>query len=335
MKLSYQILLITFLIFIASIFYWAIFAPKEDISDRITRTLQEQEKRADLTFKDVSFEEIVSGVKYWKLTAKVAMVNKSTDIATLRNSKGTFYKKGKAVLRFISPAALWDMKKKEIYMDKPLGYDVKLESKISSLLRKIKKSNQSIFTLPGLYEKGPGYWFKAKNCSWKFADQKLLCTGGIIINKGEVTGYSDNLQADVALENILLKGDPKIVIKPVNSSPITVEADIFEVISNQDIIIARGNPKVFWGDAEIVSTDIKYLQREKILELSGWAQVKYKDIRAWGKSAKYYAEEQKIVLEGDAGAVQADNRLSGKKIQVSFKDQKISILGRGKAVFSD
>lgn len=335
MKLSYRILLIVFLVFIAGIFYWAIFSPKEDISERIQKTLKEQEKRADLTFKDVSFEEIVSGVKYWKLTAKVAMVNKSTDIATLRNSKGTFYKKGKAVLRFISPAALWDMRKKEIFMDKPLGYDIKLENKIASLLKKIKKSNQSIFTLPGLYEKGPGYWFKAKNCSWKFADQKLLCTGGIIINKGEVTGYSESLQADVALENIFLKGDPRVVIKPKNSSPITIEADVFEVISVEDTIIAYGNPKILWGDAEIVSTNIKYLQREKLLELSGWVQVKYNDIRAWGKSAKYYAEKQKIVLEGDAGAVQADNRFSGKKIQVSFKDQKISILGRGKAVFSD
>ncbi|MEA3493692.1 MAG: LptA/OstA family protein [Candidatus Margulisiibacteriota bacterium] len=335
MKLSYRILLIAFLVFITGIFYWAIFSPKEDISERIQKTLKEQGKRADLTFKDVSFEEVVAGVKYWKLTAKDAMVNKSTDIATLRDSKGTFYKKGEAVLRFISPAALWDMKKKEIYMDKPLGYDVKLESKISSLLRKIKKSNQSIFNLPALYKKGPGYWFKAKNCSWKFNDQKLLCTGGIVVNKGEVTGYSENLQADVALENIFLKGDPKIIIKPKNSSPITVEAKIFEVISSQDIIVARGSPKVFWGSAEIVSTNIKYLQRDKLLELSGWAQVKYKDIRAWGKSAKYYSKEQKIVLEGDAGAVQADNRLSGKKVQVSFKDQKISVLGRGKAVFSD
>lgn len=335
MKLSYRILLIVFLVFIAGIFYWAIFSPKEDISARIQKTLKEQEKRADLTFKDVSFEEVVAGVKYWKLTAKVAMVNKSTDIATLKTSKGTFYKDGKSVLRFRAPASLWDMKKKEIFMDKPLGYDVKLENKIASLLKKIKKSNRSIFTLPALYKNGPGYWFKAKNCSWKFSDQKLLCTGGIVINKGEVTGYSESLQADVALENIFLKGDPRVVINPKKSSPITIEADVFEVISVEDTIVARGNPKILWGDAEIVSTNIKYLQRDKLLELSGWAQVRYKDIRAWGKNAKYYSEEQKIVLEGDAGAVQADNRLSGKKVQVSFKDQKISVLGRGKAVFSD
>ena len=81
-------------------------------------------KRADLSFKDVTFEEVVAGIKYWQLKATTAKINKSTEIATLRQANGTFFKKGRAVLCFKSPAAIWDMKNKQIVLDKPLGYDV-------------------------------------------------------------------------------------------------------------------------------------------------------------------------------------------------------------------
>jgi lipopolysaccharide export system protein LptA len=335
MKFSYQIILTFFIIFIIGIFYWAIFSPKDDISERIYETIKEQENRADLSFKKVSFEEVVAGVKYWKLTADSAVVNKSTSLATLKDSKGTFYEKGKAVLKFNSPSALWDMKKKEIFLDEPIGYDVSLERKIGSLIKTIRESKFSVFSIPGVYQKHAGYWFKAKNCSWKFADQQLVCGGGIMLNKGEVVGYSDNLQSDVALRNVFLKGNPKIVITPKDSSPVTIKADVFEVISREDMFIARGNPKVQWEKAEVVATGIKYFQKDKMIELYGWAQVNYKDIRAWGKTAKYNIDEQKIILEGDAGAVQGDDKLSGKKVQVSLKDQKISVLGRGKAIISE
>jgi lipopolysaccharide transport protein LptA len=336
MKLSYRILLIVFVAFIVGIFFWAIFAPKDDISKRIYKTLKEQEKRADLSFKEVTFEEVVAGVKYWKLNAKTAMVNKSTGIATLRDSKGTFYKKGRAVLRFVSPAALWDMKKKEIHLDKPIGYDVSLERKISGLIKSLKKSRFSVFTLPQLYKKGTAYWFKANNLSWKFADQKLLCSGGIILNKGDVTGYSERLQGDVGLESVLLEGNPKVVIAADDkTSPITIQAEVFEVISSQDILLARGNPVILWEEAKIEAEDMKYVQKNKVLELSERVMVNYKDIKAWGDSARYFSDKEKIILEGNARAVQADNKLSGEKVHVSLKDQKISVLGRGKAIITE
>ena len=236
MKIGSRIALLVFIAFIGGLFYWALFSPKEDVSKRIYKTLQEQEKRADLSFKDVTFEEVVAGVKYWQLKAKSAMVNKSTGIATLKDSRGDFFKKGKPVLRFRSPAALWDMKKKEILLDKPLGYDVKLERKITDLLKTLTKSRFSIFNLPKIYKTGFGYWFQAKNLSWKLADERLLCTGGIVLNKGEVTGYSEKLEGDVALESILLRGDPKLVVTPDNTSPLTLEAEVFEIVSPENVI---------------------------------------------------------------------------------------------------
>ncbi|MFH1684078.1 MAG: LptA/OstA family protein [Candidatus Margulisiibacteriota bacterium] len=335
MKLSYRAILIVSAIFIAGIFYWALFSPKEEISERIYKTLKEQEKRADLMFKDVTFEEVVSGIKYWQLKANSATVNKTTQIATLKDAHGTFFKKGKAVLRFRSPAALWDMKDKEILLDNPLGYDVKLDRKISSLLKTLKKSRFSMFNLPKLYKNGLGYWFQANNLSWKLADQKLICTGGIMLNKGEVTGYAEKLQSDVALERIILEGKPKITIAPNNTSPITLEAEVFEVISEEDIILARGNPKIIWEEAKVSANNIKYLQRKEVLELSEKVFIDYGDIRAWGDSADYLTLEQKIIIEGKASAVQGDNKLSGEKVMVSLKNKKISVVGKGKVVITE
>jgi lipopolysaccharide transport protein LptA len=335
MKISTRIILIISIVFLAGIFYWALFSPKPQISERIYKTLEEQEKRADLAFKDVTFEEIDNGVKYWQLKAEKAMVNKTTRVATLQQAKGTFFKKGKAVLRFRSPAALWDMKEKEILLDKPLGYDVNLERKISSLLETLKKSRFSIFNLPKLYKKGLGYWFQANNLSWKLADKKLLCTGGILLNKGEVTGYSQKLEGDVALERIVLEGNPRVVISPVHGSPVTLEAKVIEVISEEDVILARGNPRISWEDARIFAKDLKYLQAENTLKLHGMVRVDYQDILAWGNQASYLTEDAKIILEGNARARQGENELSGEKVLVSLKEKKISVMGKGKVVITE
>jgi len=335
MKFGNRIILIIFIVFIVGIFYWAIFSPKQDVSERIYQTLKEQEKRADLSFKDVTFEEVVAGVKYWQLQADTAMVNKSTGIATLKDANGSFFKKGKPVLLFRSPAALWDMKKKEIILDKPLGYDVNLERQISNLIKTLKSPRLSVFNLPKLYDQGLGYWFQANNLSWKLADQKLLCTGGIVLNKGEVTGYSDRLEGDVALESIVLEGKPKIVVTPSKTTPITLEAAVFEIASIENTISARGNPRIFWEEAVISADKLKYLQADEVLKLTDNVRVSYKDIQATGRSADYFTEENRIILQGDARAIQGENKLRGEKVVVSLKDKKISVMGRGKVVITE
>ena len=85
------------------------------------------------------------------------------------------------------------MKKKEIYLDKPFGYDISIEKKALALFRSLKNNPLSLFNLPQIYQQQPGYWFQAKNLSWKLADQLLVCSGGIVLNKREVTGYAEKL----------------------------------------------------------------------------------------------------------------------------------------------
>ena len=323
------------LIFVAGIFYWALYTPKEDVSQRIYRTLKEQEKRADLSFKNVTFEEVASGEKFWQLEAEAAVVNKSTGIAALQKTRGVFYKKGKPALKFHSPAALWDMKKKEIFLDRPLGYDANYERRISTLVKTLGANPLSIFNLSATYKKGLGYWFQANNLSWRLADEQLFCTGGIILNKGEVTGYAKTLKGDVGFNKIELGGNPRIAVSLPKSLPVTLEALTFEFTSAQDLFVARGNPRVTWQDATIYAETARYFQIKRKLELDRKVIINYRDISAWGDFADYFISEQKIILSGSARAQQGGSKLSGDKIVVSLKDQKISLSGKGKVVITE
>lgn len=327
--------LILALVFIAGLFYWSLFVPKEEITERIQRTIKEQEKRADLSFKKVTFEEVSAGIKYWELTAETAMINKDQKIAALKTVQGTFFKKGKRSLKFTSPSAIWDMDKKEIYLDKPFGYDIALESKAAKIMKSIRDKPLSVFNFPKIYKKEPGYWFRANNLSWKLSDQKLVCSGGILLNKGEITGFAQSLAGDVALEKFSLLGDPRIVIKPEDEPPLTFEAEAFEVISTQDILIAHGNPRVTWTSAQVTADQAKYVQPENKLDFEGNVKLKYKDIDAAGQTASYLTLSQQVTLKGQAWATQGNDSLKGEKILVSLKDKKISLVGRSRVVITE
>ena len=335
MKLAYRLILIAFIIFVGSIILWALFLPKEDVSQRIYRTLKEQEKKADLSFKEVTFEEVLAGKKYWQLAAQSAMINKSTQVATLKNVNGSFFKDNQAALRFKSPAALWDMKNKEILLDQPLGYDISLEDKIQSLIKQQQSRSSSIFTLPALASADPGYWFLAKNLSWNLANQQLLCTGNIILKKGGLTGQAQTLKSDIGMEKIFLSGNPIIMINTNKQAPATLEAETFEVLRKNNLINATGNPRLIWTDAIINADKFIYQQKDKQLQLVGNVKVTYQDIKASSQTAIYSAVKNNIVLEGNARARQADNKLSGNKVSVSLKDKKIKLLGKGKVVISE
>ncbi|MBU0630939.1 MAG: hypothetical protein KKC80_08530 [Candidatus Margulisbacteria bacterium] len=329
-----RLLPILAIIFFIWIFYWALFVPKEDVSGRIYNSLKEQEKKADLIFKKVTVEEVVNGVKYWQLEADTGMLNKNAGLAALQNVEGTFFNKGKAVLKFSSPAALWEKDKKEIYLDNPVGYDIASEGKIDQLVSSIRAGKFSFFSFPKEYKKGLGYWFKAKNLRWRLADQKLVCQGGIMLNKGDAAAYAETLSGDVEFKKMELSGSPRIIIGPAGSIPATLEAESFEITGSQDIFTAIGNPRIRWHDAYITAKNIQYYQQKKKLKLSTEVTISFRDIKAWGDKADYFTEDQQIVLSGNAKAEQGTNKLTSDQVMVSLKEQKISLVGKSKLVIN-
>jgi lipopolysaccharide export system protein LptA len=323
------------LLLVGGLFYWALYIPKEDISQRIYKTIKEQENRADLAFNKVTFEESTGGVKFWQLQAETAVVNKSTGLATLQITQGLFFKNGKPVMKFRSPAALWDMSKKEIYLDKPLGYDAGSEKQIEALLKTLGVQSASVFNLPPAYQKGIGYWFQARNLSWKVAGEQLVCTGGIVLNKGDLTGYAQKLTGDVEFKKVLLDGSPHVVLAELQGGPVTIEADQFELDSAADLLTAHGNPVITWRDARVSSLLASYHQPENKIKLDGDVKVSYQDITAWGNSADYPTKKELIILSGEARAEQAGSKLSSDKVMVSLKDRKISLLGKSRVVIPE
>jgi len=319
-KLPIYILLLV----LSGLAFWAIFVPKEDFVKRVTQRLEEQKERADLFFRGVTVAEIVDGKKYWELRAISSELNKTTNITNLTTVRGTFFEKGNPELRIIAPTAVWHMKEKEIYLSEPIGYDTKFEKafrhKLGSL-RKLKDP-RAIFNLP--HEGDSGYWFKAHNLAWKLATKKINCTDGIMLAKGNIVVLSDELEADVAMENVKLIGSPRANV----DDNITCEATTIKVDSKNDLIYALGGSRMLRSDAVITSDSALYRQRSRELELLGNVHVTSKDLEAWGNNALYLVDSERAVLSGEARALRGNNALSGDEVSILFKEDKVTVSGR-------
>jgi len=323
-----------FLLILVAFFVWSIFIPKGDLGKEIGETLKAQRQRADLFFRGVTFAEIVNGIKYWEIKAQSSDLNKTTKIATMKIVDGTFFKKGEKSLKILAPAATWKMKEKEIYLVNPLGYDAKYEREFKRKTKEIEtlKSDVSEFNISNSYEltKEIGYWFKAKNLTWKLATKKIFCEKGVRLTKGDITAFSERLEGDVGLEHIVLTGNPKANIE--QAERMTLLATKFEIDSKSDIMYALGNVKFVReseveGDATIVSNAASYNQRENVIEASGNVKIYFKDIQASSNLATYFVSQKKITLMGDARASRGGDELRGEKIHIFLEENRIDVEG--------
>jgi len=254
MDLLKKLFLAGLLLLIVFFFVWAAYAPKKDMDREAAKTLEEQKDRLDLYFKGVTFQETQGAVKYWEIKAASSSINKSTGVASIEQADGTFFRDGKPVLKFISPLVHWNMDRKEIALDDPIGYDLKAEPHINELLK--QAGSISTFILPARSDRNSeGFFFKAKQLSWKLKTEKLICVGGIYLKKGEMAGMADKLESDVGLEKVNIFGSP-CVINLINASITSLEASNFLVDSVNDIISATGKTpspsgrssrSVIWG----------------------------------------------------------------------------------------
>ena len=282
--------------------------PKKDATKFISKTLEEQRSRADLYFKGVTVSEIVAGVKYWEIKASTSVINKTTGLNTLKGTKGTFFKEGNPVLKFIAPKAVWDIQKKEIYLTEPIGYDIKSEKGIEEKIKTWRQVSNvfSVFHLPAKYPipSKLGYWFASKNLEWGLADQKIICKEGLTLTKGDISIVAEKLEADVALEKVILTGKPQAVIE--QGEKIIITAERFEID----------------GKAELV-------------EISEQVKVTRGDIKTWSNEAKYLMKDRKIVLTGNPIFQRRGSKLSGEKVIISLKEQKVIIEGKTKVIVGE
>lgn len=311
---------------------WAAFAPKEDLNDMVTKTLEEQKHRADLFFNGVTASEIVEGRRYWELKAKSSSLNKSTNVTNFSDVKGTFFREGKGALRILSPTAIWDMTRKGIYMKEPIGYDIKFEKTFGSRINELRalKDTRAIFTFPAdSSTTETGYWFKAHSLLWRLADEKIICKNGITLTKGNAVIIADRLEADVALEHAILRGSPEAFVENT-----TFYANTIEVDNKDNYVYATGNTIGKMPETVVLSDTALYIQSEGKIEFKGNVAITYKDLKGWGGVAEYYINKEEAVLKRGAHAIREGNSIKGDEIHIFLKSNKISVKGQTKVKIS-
>lgn len=320
-----------FILFVIGLFYWALYVPKEDATKTIATTLEKQKERLDLYFKEVTFQESEGAVKYWEIKAKTSSLNKDTGVAELKEAHGTFFDKGRPTLRFITPKAIWNMKRKEIRMTDVLGYDIRSELGVQKFLADIKNQGVSTFSLPARYQgRGSGYFFKAKELEWKLARQKLVCGGGIWLVKGDLIGVGKELEADVAMQKVRLTGEPNVTIN--RYKPVNVKAREFQVDSPADIISALGEVLITSDEMLIKTDQVDYEQVKGLINIPNSVTIAYKDTQAQSNRAVYDLNRRMIEMTDHTRLIRGKSTLSGRRILVSLKDNSFKIIGNSKVV---
>lgn len=330
-KLSFFLLVIGIL----GLFVWALYVPKQDIAQNlIDSTLKEQKNRSDLFYKGVTFQEVENGVKFWEIKAKTSSINNSTKIASLEGTNGTFFQKGKPVLTFIAPSALWQMDKKQIDIYRAIGYDANSDkASIDSIINK-SKDMPTYFELPAKYKgKGRGFFFKAENLSWDINDKNLFCKNGLWLQKGNISGMAKTLKGDVALEKVIISGNPIMYIS--NGYPAQLQAEQFLVDSKKNELSAKNGVTLTANKIVLKTAQAVFDQDKNIIHLSGGVTATYKNYRTTSQNAEYNVYQEKITLKTKAKLIRGKVELTGDKVAVNVKNRSFSISGKSKIVVPD
>ncbi|MFC1767148.1 LptA/OstA family protein [Candidatus Margulisiibacteriota bacterium] len=319
---------------------WAIFSPKNNVQDIISRKLANEGGKSDIAFKTVTFSEVADGIKYWELNAISSTINKTTNTAYLTSVDGLFFKDGKPTLKFFAPRAVWKLNKQEIRLIEPFGYDIKSEKEFQKELKRIGSIKKliSFFSLPSEkpLSKSKGYWFKAKSLDWKLSTKKLYCEGDIVLTKGDITIRSNKLEADAGLERVLLTDKPSaVVISEKDRSKLNAKAESFLVDSNTDNIYAYNDVTIKSRSATLRSLNAVYDQKDKKISMLKGVHLDTRNIQAWSDHATYSLSDHIAELSGGARAVRDKSELQGEKIIVLTEEGRLFIIGRSKAKISE
>ncbi len=313
MSLIKRLGILIFLGFLCGLFLWALYGPKNSLELTVSRTLEEQKNKADVFFSEVIFSESEGENKFWELKAQKASLNKSTGKAFLTEIEGLFFSQGKPTLKFIAPQAKWDMKKKDILLINPIGFDPR---------SKIKKS----------------YWFKCQELNWNTEQQKINGQKDIIFSQNNATIYAQNLMGDLDFKTVSLFDYPLAIIKLKSKGTISLEAKTFLMDKNE--IQAREEVKVAIHDKNTPKTKITaqtadYKINNNEILFKGQVQIFYPDAFASAHTAAYFPNTQKINLKGSAVASYGKNKLNGENIIILLKERKIKLQGRTKVNIRD
>ena len=276
-------------------FIWALFFPKTAIEEKINKALQEQKKKTDLFLKRITLAEIVDGVKYWEIRALTSEINQDTGIAVLRGVSGTFFKGDLKTIGFDAPKVFWNMSKKEIKIESPTGYD-----------RKFK--------------------FETDALSWSLATKKILTEGNVVFTGQKITIKAKGLEADLALQKMMLKGKPQVHIEH-GRGRIKILCENIEIDSVNNNIMAEEDVLATQGEMEIKADKLGYNGDKNIVFGNGNIKFKYKDISAHADEMIYYLNDSCVLLKGSVVAKKQGSQIVGRQLKIDLNNNRMTIEG--------
>lgn len=306
--------------------------PKQDISKKIEKTIKEQKDLADLSYKGVTFQEVLNGTKYWEINAKTSSINQSTGIASLEDTFGTFFKDGVPTLNFSAPRALWAMDKKQIDLINPVGYDARYDKATVLDLLSASKNRKSFFNFPKKYN-SKGFFFKAENLNWNVSNKELICNQGLIFQKGNIKGQARKLEGDVALEKVKVSGNPKFDFETRPRASITAKE--FELNNKLNTITATNGVILTANEIQIETETSTYDINKSVIKLRGGVTATYKNMLANSLHADYDTKNQLITLTRGAKLINNGSVLTGDKILINIKSKTFSVIGQSKIIIPE
>ena len=229
-------------------------------------------------------------------------MNNDTGIADLIDVTGTFYRKDKPALNFVSPKVVWDMKNKTISIQSATGFEKDYK-----------------FTTPLL--------------SWGLDSKQVSAEGEVIFIGKNVTIKAKGMTANTLEDDIQLFGKPAaLVILP--GGKMTVTADRFRVNTGSNKFSAIGHAYSKKGALEIFAGTISYFSDLLIAAADLGVMLYNLDIKASSDSAIFDVKSEQVTMKGRALASKGDSKLSGEKLLIDVKNNKILVKGRSK-VFVD
>ncbi len=278
------------LFLVAWMFYWALFIPKESLSGRITRELERQSAKLDLFMRGVVFSEIVDGKKYWEIKALTSQINKDTGQALLSDVNGTFFSSDVPSLSFTAPSVVWDMKGKEIKIDRPKGSDGNYR-----------------FTVPDL--------------SWSLGRDSFWTDGAVILegNNGSVRGKG--LYGSPGKSGMTVKGSPVAVFSK-GRTRLDLRADSFSFNASGDIT-ADGSCEASMDDLSVTADRMKYSKSRMEISALGKVAVRYHDIKASSDRAVFSVGGSTVMLSGRASALRQGSSMKAGRLKIDMKNNRI------------
>lgn len=161
---------------VVALIYWA-------YASRVTpQEVVKEQENAVMVYHNNTIKEEVHGKLVWQCYAETMTVDQATQLFTMENVKGTFYREDGTSIELVAPKAVYNQETKNIELTDGV------EAKSSDELK-----------------------FKTNKVVWDGKNAVLTCEGNVDISKPGLRATGDKAESKDAFKNFKLMGNAHII----------------------------------------------------------------------------------------------------------------------------